>query len=129
MKYKSVTKYIIFFSIYFSSIGLGPFYGTTALANEGMWLPILLEQLNETEMQEMGLKLRAEDIYSVNDGSLKDAVVRFGNSCTGSIISEHGLLLTNYHCTSAREMLKTAGIAEPDLKDAFWAKSRAKKCQ
>jgi len=70
----------------------------TAQATEGMWLPLLLSQLNEKEMQSMGMKMSAEDIYSVNQGSLKDAIVRFGGGCTGEIISDQGLLLTNHHC-------------------------------
>lgn len=66
-------------------------------AGEGMWLPLLLKQ-NEAEMQRMGMKMSAEDIYSVNKGSLKDAIVRFGGGCTGSVISSGGLVLTNHHC-------------------------------
>ena len=61
-------------------------------AREGMWFPQLLEQLNETEMRQLGMKISAEDIYSVNKSSLKDAVVQFGGGCTGEIISKRGLL-------------------------------------
>ncbi|MFM8484851.1 MAG: S46 family peptidase, partial [Bacteroidota bacterium] len=68
-----------------------------AKAGAGMWLTLLLQQ-NEAEMQRMGMKMSAEDIYSINKGSLKDAIVRFGGGCTGSIISASGLLLTNHHC-------------------------------
>jgi hypothetical protein len=67
-------------------------------AGEGMWLPILLQSMNESEMQSMGMKIKAEDIYSVNKGSLKDAIVQFGGGCTAEIISSKGLLLTNHHC-------------------------------
>ena len=67
-------------------------------AKEGMWLPMFLQQLNEAEMQAMGLELSAEDIYSINNGSLKDAIVHFGGGCTAEIISAEGLLLTNHHC-------------------------------
>ena len=65
---------------------------------EGMWLPHLLNALNEKEMKAMGMKMNAEDIYSVNKGSLKDAIVHFGGGCTSEIISGQGLLLTNHHC-------------------------------
>nr|MBP6315463.1 S46 family peptidase [Chitinophagaceae bacterium] len=56
-------------------------------AKEGMWLPFLLEKMNEKEMKSMGLKITAKDIYDVNKGSLKDAVVIFGGGCTGEVIS------------------------------------------
>ena len=69
-----------------------------SVAGEGMWLPIFLKQLNESEMQAKGMKVSAEDIYSVNKSSMKDAVVLFGGGCTGEIISDKGLLLTNHHC-------------------------------
>ena len=67
-------------------------------ADEGMWLLPLIEKLNIEKMQQMGLKLSAEDIYSVNQASLKDAVVIFGRGCTGEVISDKGLVLTNHHC-------------------------------
>ncbi len=67
-------------------------------ADEGMWLPMLLKQLNEKDMKAMGMKISAEDIYSVNKSSMKDAVVLFGRGCTGEVISKEGLLLTNHHC-------------------------------
>src|SRR4030067_522841 len=67
-------------------------------ADEGMWLPILLDQLNITDMKANGFKLTAEDVYSVNKSSMKDAVVQFGGGCTAELISGKGLLLTNHHC-------------------------------
>lgn len=67
-------------------------------AKEGMWLPFLLEKMNEKEMRKMGLKISAKDIYDINEGSLKDAVVIFGGGCTGEVISDKGLVLTNHHC-------------------------------
>ena len=70
---------------------------TTSRADEGMWLPSLIGS-RIADMQEKGFKLDAEDIYSINQASLKDAVVLFGGGCTGEIISEAGLLLTNHHC-------------------------------
>ena len=68
-----------------------------AKADEGMWLPSLISQ-RIADMQEKGFRLSAEDIYSVNQASLKDAVVLFGRGCTGELISAEGLLLTNHHC-------------------------------
>ena len=68
-----------------------------ASADEGMWIPMLVSQ-NFDAMQRAGLKLTGEQIYSINNSSLKDAVVHFGGGCTGEIISAKGLLLTNHHC-------------------------------
>ena len=67
-------------------------------ADEGMWIPMLLEKYSIGEMQEAGLRLSAEDIYSINQDCLKDALVIFGGGCTGEMISDDGLLLTNHHC-------------------------------
>ena len=69
-----------------------------AFSQGGMWIPSLLEGINEKEMQDLGMELTASDIYDVNNSSLKDAIVRFGRGCTGEIISDQGLLLTNHHC-------------------------------
>ena len=65
-------------------------------AAEGMWLPMLLSQLNEKEMRGMGMRITAEDIYSVNHSSLKDAIVLFGGGCTGELVSDQGLLPVSY---------------------------------
>ncbi len=67
-----------------------------AKADEGMWLPQLLGKLNESRMKSLGMKISAADIYSINKGSLKDAIVSFGGFCTGEIISSKGLVLTNH---------------------------------
>ena len=67
-------------------------------ADEGMWLPQLLAKLNERQMKAMGMKISAADIYNINKGSLKDAIVSFGGFCTGEVISSKGLILTNHHC-------------------------------
>jgi len=97
-------------------------FGTfTAKADEGMWLPLLIKRLNHADMQECGLQLTAEEIYSVNNSSLKDAIVALdGRFCTGEIISNQGLMLTNHHCGfgSIQELSTT----EHDyLTDGFWA--------
>ncbi len=91
-------------------------------AGEGMWIPLLLKSLNEAEMQSMGMKLSAEDIYSVNRGSLKDAIVHFGGFCTGEIISGSGLLLTNHHCGYG-QIQSHSSVDNNMLKNGFWAKS------
>jgi hypothetical protein len=71
---------------------------TLATAHEGMWLPMLIKRLNYAEMQANGLNLTAEEIYDINNASIKDAIVSLGGFCTGEIISSQGLMLTNHHC-------------------------------
>lgn len=89
-------------------------------AEEGMWIPKLLKQLNEHEMREMGMQISAEDIYSINQSSLKDAIVLFGRGCTGSIVSDQGLLLTNHHCGFG--VIRNHSSMENDyLAKGFWA--------
>ena len=103
--------------------------GTKLKADEGMWLPILLQELNIEDMQSKGFKLTAEDIYSVNKSSMKDAVVLFGGGCTGVIVSDQGLLLTNHHCGfSSVNALST--VENNYLRDGFWAynKKEEKPC-
>ena len=93
-------------------------------ATEGMWLPLLLQQLNEAEMQSMGMKMTAEDIYSVNQGSLKDAIVHFGGFCTAEVISSQGLLLTNHHCGD--DFIQSHSTLEKNYyQDGFWAMSKS----
>ncbi|AYA36227.1 S46 family peptidase [Hymenobacter oligotrophus] len=94
-----------------------------ARADEGMWLPLLLKQLNEGDMQRKGLKLTAEDIYSVNRGSLKDAVVQFGGGCTGEIVSNEGLLLTNHHCGYG-QIQQHSSVDKDYLTNGYWAMTR-----
>ena len=73
-------------------------FNTTMRADEGMWIPMLIEKYNIKLMQEKGFRLTAEDIYSVNKACMKDAVVHFGGGCTGEVISPDGLMITNHHC-------------------------------
>lgn len=91
-------------------------------AKEGMWLPHLIAQLNYSEMQRMGLQISAEDIYAVNQSSLKDAVVHFNGGCTGELISSKGLLLTNHHCGYS-QIQSHSSIENNYLEDGFWAGS------
>ena len=91
-------------------------------ADEGMWLLPLLEKLNIKKMQEMGCKLSAEDIYSINNSSLKDAIVHFGGGCTGEIVSDKGLLFTNHHCGYGA-IQKLSSVEHDYLKDGYWAKN------
>ena len=93
------------------------------IAKEGMWLPMFLQQLNEAEMQSMGLELTAEDIYSINNGSLKDAIVHFGGGCTAEIISTEGLLLTNHHCGYG-QIQSHSSLENDYLTNGFWAKDQ-----
>ncbi|GAB4421239.1 MAG: S46 family peptidase [Bacteroidia bacterium] len=93
-----------------------------ARAGEGMWIPLLLASI-EDSMQARGLKLSAEDIYSVNKSSLKDAVLRFGGGCTGELVSAEGLLITNYHC--GRSTIRDRSTMEANyIRDGFWAMNR-----
>ncbi len=92
--------------------------------DEGMWLPLLVQKLNIKKMQEMGLKLSAEDIYSVNHSSLKDAVIALDHgSCSGEIVSPDGLFLTNHHCGYG-EIQAHSSVEHDYLTDGFWAMSR-----
>ncbi len=94
------------------------------IADEGLWLPILLGQ-NIEEMNRLGCKLTAEDIYSVNNSSLKDAIVLFGRGCTGSLISDQGLVITNHHCGFG-SIQSLSSVEHDYLKNGFWATERAK---
>ena len=94
-----------------------------ARADEGMWIPLLLKKYNYADMQAKGLKLSAEDIFSINQTSLKDAIVIFGGGCTGELISDEGLLITNHHCGYGN--IQSHSSLEHDyLTDGFWAMSR-----
>ena len=96
-------------------------FSVQLVAKEGMWIPMLLNN-NIAEMKAMGCELSAEDIYSVNHSSLKDAIVSFGGFCTGEFISSKGLVLTNHHCGYS-EIQKQSSMEHNYLKDGFWARS------
>lgn len=91
-------------------------------AEEGMWIPMLIEQLNIKRMQELGFKLSAEDLYSVNRSSLKDAIVQFGGGCTAEFVSPQGLLLTNHHC-GLGAIQKLSSLQHDYITNGFWSQS------
>ncbi len=100
------------------------FFGLSQLrADEGMWIPLLLGKYNIEDMQKLGCKLSAEDIYSVNNSSLKDAIVIFGRGCTGELISNEGLLITNHHCGYG-EIQAHSSLEHDYLTNGFWAMNR-----
>ncbi len=93
-------------------------------ADEGMWFLMFIERLNHRDMQKMGLQLTAEEIYSINNHSLKDAIVQFNGGCTAEMISKDGLVLTNHHC--GYDAIAELSSADKNyLKDGYWAKNRA----
>ena len=93
-----------------------------SFADEGMWLPLLLGQQVYNDMVKRGLKLTKDQLYSINKASLKDAIVIFGNGCTGEIVSSQGLLFTNHHC--GYNVIAGASTVEHNyLKDGFYAKN------
>ena len=96
----------------------------TAAADEGMWLLPYLQKMNIKQMKERGCKLSAEEIYSINKSSLKDAVVIFGGGCTGEIVSPDGLLFTNHHCGYG-SIQQLSSVEHDYLKYGFWAMSQA----
>lgn len=110
--------------IFFLSLVSNFLFLFSVKADEGMWLPLLLKQLNEPDMQKNGLKLSAEDIYSINKSSLKDAIVHFNGGCTAEVISEKGLILTNHHCGYSQ--IQSHSTVENDLlTKGFWAMNQS----
>jgi hypothetical protein len=98
-------------------------FSFSAIADEGMWLPQLLQSLNEGDMQAHGLQLTSADLYSINQSSLKDAIVSLGGFCTAEMISNEGLMLTNHHC--GFDAIQThSSVTNDYLEDGFWAISR-----
>ena len=96
----------------------------TASADEGMWMLPYLQKMNIKVMKERGCKLSADEIYSVNESSLKDAIVVFGGGCTGEIVSPEGLLFTNHHCGYA-SIQQLSSVEHDYLANGFWAMSQA----
>lgn len=93
-------------------------------ADEGMWLMMLVKRLNGQDLQKKGLKLTPEEIYSVNNSSLKDAIVQFGGGCTAEMVSKEGLLFTNHHCGYGN----IAALSTPErdhLTNGFWAMKKS----
>ncbi|HSQ46793.1 MAG TPA: S46 family peptidase [Lutibacter sp.] len=92
-------------------------------ADEGMWFLMFIERLNHRDMQKMGLQLTAEEIYSINNHSLKDAIVQFNGGCTAEVISKEGLVLTNHHC--GYNAIAELSTSENNLlKNGFWAQNK-----
>ena len=112
----------LFAFLLFSSIVIRGFAGSTP--DEGMWLPMFVERLNYTDMQKMGLHLTAEEIYSINHASLKDAVVSLGGFCTAEVVSNEGLLLTNHHC-GYDAIQKHSSVDADYLTNGFWATKKS----
>ena len=110
-------KKSIFLTLFFAAIL------SIARADGGMWLPLFLNY-NEAEMQSLGFKLTAEDVYSVNHHSMKDAVMLFGGGCTGELISSQGLVLTNHHCGYSYVQSHST-MEQNHLQNGFWAKSKS----
>ena len=96
----------------------------TSAQQGGMWIPSLLNGMNEQEMQALGSKLTAKDIFDVNNSSLKDAIGHFNGGCTSEVISPKGLLLTNHHCGFS-QIQSHSSIENDYLKDGFWAMTLA----
>jgi hypothetical protein len=108
-------KKIAFFIILLQALLAG-----SVRADEGMWLPLFIERLNYVDMQKEGLHLTAEEIYSVNHSSLKDAIIIFGRGCTGEMVSDQGLVFTNHHCGYGA-IQSHSTVNHDYLTDGFWA--------
>ena len=98
--------------------------GVSAFADEGMWMLPLLQKMNSKQLIQLGCRLTPDQIYSINHSSLKDAIVQFGGGCTGEIISENGLLITNHHCGYS----SIQGLSTDEhnyLEDGYWAMDKS----
>ncbi len=101
-------------------VALSLFVGFFVHADEGMWFLMFLDRLNQRDMEKMGLQLTSEEIYSINNSSLKDAIVQFNGGCTAELISDQGLVLTNHHC--GYNAIAELSTPENDyLTDGYWA--------
>jgi hypothetical protein len=101
---------------------------TKIFAEEGMWLPQLLQTLNEKQMKKILMNSNASDIYSISKGSLKDAIVSFGGFCTAEVISDKGLLLTNHHC-GFDAIQNHSSLQNNYIRDGFWAYNQCQELQ
>ncbi len=108
-------KFILFISMCFVAFPVR--------ADEGMWFLMFIERLNQRDMQKMGLQLTAEEIYSINNHSLKDAIVQFNGGCTAEIVSKDGLVLTNHHCGYG-QIAELSTADKNYLKDGYWAANK-----
>jgi len=116
-KNKHAMKRLFYYAVL---LFISVFISVSVYSNEGMWLPQLLGKLNEKEMKSLGMKISASDIYSINSGSLKDAIVSFGGFCTGEVISMQGLVLTNHHCGFG-SVQNHSTLDHNYIRDGFWA--------
>ena len=119
-----MTKFLNMKKITIVSLLALVFMITPMRADEGMWLLPLLKKMNIKTMQQMGLKLSAEEIYSINNSSIKDAIVHFGGGCTAEIISSEGLLVTNHHCGYG-SIQRLSSVENDYLADGYWAMDRS----
>ncbi|MFM9052909.1 MAG: S46 family peptidase, partial [Bacteroidota bacterium] len=92
-------------------------------ARQGMWMPNLLKQLNAEDLKSMGLSIPVDELFSANGGALNDAIVQFGGGCTGEVISDSGLILTNHHCGYG-QLQSLSTLVNNYVRDGFWAKNR-----
>ncbi len=118
-KIYKMKKFFLALTVVFSVL----FVKADPTPDEGMWLPMLVQRLNYVDMQKMGLHLTAEELYSVNHSSLKDAVVSLGGFCTAEVVSPDGLLFTNHHC-GYDAIQKHSSVEHDYLTDGFWAMNK-----
>ena len=109
--------------IFYTLLTIAILFFNQVRADEGMWIPLLIEKFNINDMQSKGFKLTAEDIYSINKACIKDAVVIFGRGCTGELVSDQGLILTNHHCGYGA-IQKHSSIENDYLTNGFWAMNK-----
>jgi len=105
-------------------VALSLFVGMFVHADEGMWFLMFIDRLNHRDMEKMGLQLTSEEIYSINNSSLKDAIVQFNGGCTAELVSSEGLVLTNHHC-GYNAIAELSSPENDYLTNGYWASSRA----